>query len=147
MDVVVVGGSIAGLFSALALTQSGHRVTVLEHDAAGLPASPAEAFESWDRRGSPQTRHSHAFLARLHNLLRDRAPALLEEIFAAGATPLRFVDIARQAMPDAELVREDDEVTLIACRRLTFEWALRRHVEALPNLRMRSGCQWNHLPK
>ena len=140
MDVVVVGGSIAGLFSALALTQSGHRVTVLEHDPARLPASPAEAFESWDRRGSPQTRHSHAFLARLHNLLRDRAPALLEEIFAAGATPLRFVDIARKAMPDAELVPEDDEVTLIACRRLTFEWALRRHVEALPNLRMRSGC-------
>jgi 2-polyprenyl-6-methoxyphenol hydroxylase-like FAD-dependent oxidoreductase len=114
-------------------------VTVLERDAQPLPATPGEAFDGWDRRGSPQTRHSHALLARLHNLLRDRAPALLEEVFAAGATPLRFSDIARRAIPEAELLPEDDEVTLIACRRLTFEWALRRHVESLPGVTLRAG--------
>ncbi|MGH0030910.1 MAG: FAD-dependent oxidoreductase [Myxococcota bacterium] len=138
-QVVVVGGSIAGFLSALALAQAGHRVTVLERDAALPPERVGDAFGKWDRRGSPQTRHSHAFLARLHNLLRDRAPRLLEEVFAAGATPLRFVDIARKAMPDAELLPEDDEITLIACRRLTFEWVLRRHVEALPGVRVESG--------
>jgi len=140
-DVVVVGGSIAGLATALAVARSGRSVAVLEGDAEPLPGSPAAAFEHWDRRGSPQTRHSHAFLARLHNLLRDRAPALLEELFEAGASPLRFADIARQAIPDAELVPEDDDVTLIACRRLTFEWVLRRHVEALPGVHVRSGSR------
>ena len=140
-DAVIVGGSVAGLATALALSLEGARVTVLEGDAAPLPADPESAFEGWDRRGSPQTRHSHAFLARMHNLLRDRAPKLLEEIFAAGAEPLRFVDIARTAMPDAELLPEDDDITLIACRRLTFEWALRRHVEALPRVELRRGCR------
>jgi 2-polyprenyl-6-methoxyphenol hydroxylase-like FAD-dependent oxidoreductase len=139
-DVVVVGGSIAGFATALGLAQSGFRVSVLERDASPLPESPAEAFDHWERRGSPQTRHSHAFLARLHNLLRDRAPALLDRIFSAGAAPLRFRDIARQAIPDAEILPEDDDVTLIACRRLTFEWALRRYVEALPGVSVRSGC-------
>ena len=139
-DIVVVGGSIAGFATALGLAQSGFCVTVLERDACPLPESPVEAFDHWKRRGSPQTRHSHAFLARLHNLLRDRAPALLEQIFSAGAAPLRFRDIARQAMPDAEILPEDDDVTLIACRRLTFEWALRRYVEALPGVAVRNGC-------
>jgi 2-polyprenyl-6-methoxyphenol hydroxylase-like FAD-dependent oxidoreductase len=139
-EVVVVGGSVAGLASALALAGAGRSVTVLERDAAPLPADPAEAFSGWRRPGSPQTRHSHAFLARLHNLLRDRAPRLLDEIFAAGASALRFRDIVARALPGAPLLPGDDDITLIACRRLTFEWTLRRHVEALPGVRMRSGC-------
>ena len=65
--VVVIGGSVAGLGVALALSQRGHRVTVLEADATPLPSSHQEAFERWNRRGSPQTRHSHALLARLRN--------------------------------------------------------------------------------
>jgi glycine/D-amino acid oxidase-like deaminating enzyme len=84
-QVVVVGGSIAGLAAALALTGSGRRVTLLERDAAPLPATPLEAFQSWQRPGAPQTRHAHAFLSRLRNLLRERAPELLAKLLAAGA--------------------------------------------------------------
>ncbi len=128
--IVVVGGSIAGLAAAFILSQNGHRVTVLEKDATPLPTSPLEAFERWDRRGSPQTRHSHAFLARLHGILRDRAPDLLATLLAHGVEELRFQDMARTALgrDDLELVPEDDEITLLACRRITFEWVLRRHV-------------------
>ena len=128
--IVVVGGSIAGLAAAFILSQNGHRVTVLEKDATPLPSSPLEAFERWDRRGSPQTRHSHAFLARLHGILRDRAPDLLATLLAHGVEELRFQDMARTALgrDDLEFVPEDDEITLLACRRITFEWVLRRHV-------------------
>ena len=49
---------------------------MLERDATPLPADPDAAFW-WDRRGAPQVRHSHAFLARLRNLLRDRHPDVL----------------------------------------------------------------------
>ena len=140
-NVVVAGGSVAGFATALACAQAGLEVTVLEADAALPPDDPGRAFEDWDRRGLPQWRQSHAFLARLHNLLRNRAPALLDEVFALGAEPLRFRDIARKALPDCVLEPEDDEITLIACRRITFEWALRRHVEALPGVSVRSGCR------
>jgi 2-polyprenyl-6-methoxyphenol hydroxylase-like FAD-dependent oxidoreductase len=126
--VVVVGGSVAGLGAALALAQRGHRVTVLERDATPLPASPLEAFERWERRGSPQTRHSHAFLARLHNLIRERAPDLYAELLARGAEPLRFTDMVKKTFERPELRPEDEEITLLACRRITFEWVLRRHV-------------------
>ena len=44
--VVVVGGSVTGLGVALALSEQGHRVTVLERDATPLPASRRSAV-SW----------------------------------------------------------------------------------------------------
>jgi 2-polyprenyl-6-methoxyphenol hydroxylase-like FAD-dependent oxidoreductase len=137
----VIGGSVAGLATALALSQLGRRVTVLERDPGEPPASAELAFAQWERPGSPQTRQSHAFLARLHNLLRDRAPELLEALFAAGAERLRFRDMAEKLIPDAEFLPEDDEITLIACRRTTFEWVLRRHVAARPGVTIASGMR------
>ena len=126
--VIVVGGSVAGLASAVALMADGHRVTILERDATPMPASHVEAFERWDRRGSPQTRHSHAFLGRLYCLIRDHAPELLAKLIECGAEELRFTDIARRTMPDAVFLPGDADMTLLAVRRITFEWVLRRHV-------------------
>lgn len=139
--IVIVGGSVSGLGAGLALSQAGHRVTILEKDATPLPASPLEAFERWDRRGSPQTRHSHAFLARLRNLLRDRAPALLESLLAHGVGELRFADMARQNFTDPALLPEDDEITLLACRRITFEWVLRRYILDTGKVRFWDGVE------
>ena len=62
MEVAVVGGGVAGLGAALALARRGHTVTVFERDDTPMPQSADEAFD-WDRRGAPQVRHSHAFLA------------------------------------------------------------------------------------
>jgi len=126
--VLVIGGSVAGLGVALALSGRGHRVTVLEADATPMPASHTEAFERWRRKGSPQTRHSHALLARLHNLIRDHAPDLLEKLLACGAQELRFSDRLRELFPDAPLEAGDEDLVALACRRITFEWILRRHV-------------------
>src|SRR5437868_14004091 len=91
MRVVVVGGGIAGLGTALACAREGHEVTILERDDTPMPANAEEAF-AWKRTGAPQVRHSHAFLARLRNLLRDRAPDVLDALLAAGATEVRFTD-------------------------------------------------------
>jgi len=126
--VVVIGGSVAGLGASLALSKRGHRVTVLEADATPLPEDHREAFDRWKRRGSPQTRHSHALLARLRNLIRDHAPDLLESLKACGADELRFTDRARQLFDSPALESEDEDVVSLACRRITFEWVLRRHV-------------------
>ena len=93
--IVVVGAGVAGLGAALALGRAGHEVTVVERDATPLPADPDSAFW-WDRRGAPQVRHSHAFLARLRNVLRDRHPDVLAALLDAGATELRFAE----GMPD-----------------------------------------------
>ena len=53
---IVIGAGVAGLGTALTLSRSGWRVTVIERDPTPLPATAAEAFY-WDRRGAPQVRH------------------------------------------------------------------------------------------
>jgi 2-polyprenyl-6-methoxyphenol hydroxylase-like FAD-dependent oxidoreductase len=139
--IAVIGGSVAGLSAALFLARDGHDVVVLERDAMALPATPLEAFERWDRRGAPQVRHSHAFLARLRNLLRDRAPDFLAALLAAGAEELRYADLLPPTMTDRSPRPGDDDLVMIACRRITFEWVLRRLALAQPGVELRDGAE------
>lgn len=127
-EIVVIGGSIAGLATSLALRSAGHHVHVLESDSIDDFDTPLEAFERWDRRGSPQARHAHAFLARLHKLIKEHAPILLERLLEAGAEELLFTDRIPATILDPEFIPSDDEMTMIGCRRITFEWVLRRYL-------------------
>lgn len=138
-EIVIVGGSVCGLLTAHALAEAGHHVTVLERDDAPLPPSADHAFDAWDRRGAPQVRHSHALLARLRNLLRDRAPAILAALLDAGATEIRFCDDPPPELPPLEPEPGDEDLVAIACRRLTFEWVLRHHVETQSGVTVRTG--------
>ena len=138
MRVIVVGGGVAGLGSALALARAGHEVTVLERDDTPMPTSADDAFE-WDRRGAPQVRQSHAFLARLTNLLRDHYPDVLAELLEAGATEIRFGEDLPPTMVGFVPEPDDADLAMIACRRTTFEWVLRRAALAEGNVEFRTG--------
>lgn len=139
-DVVVIGGGIAGLGAALCLAEEGFDVTVVERDETTLPATPDEAFDGWPRRGAPQVRHSHAFLARLRNLLRDRNPQLLADLLAAGATELRFTERLPETLSDTDPRPGDEDLVALACRRTTFEWVLRRDALEARGIRMTQGA-------
>ncbi len=135
---IVVGAGVAGLGSALTLSRAGWDVELIERDATPMPPDATSAF-SWDRAGAPQVRHSHAFLARLRNLLRDRYPDVLAELLAAGATELRFCDMLPADMVDREPRDGDDDLVALACRRTTFEWVLRRAVLASDHVTLIDG--------
>ena len=126
--VIVVGGGISGLATALVLSRRGAQVSLLEPDAVDSSVDPDEAFSGWKRAGAPQVRHSHVFLGRLRNLLRDHYPEVLERLLAAGARELRGT--ARPPLPLAGLEPDpdDDNIVALGCRRITFEWVLRRYV-------------------
>jgi 2-polyprenyl-6-methoxyphenol hydroxylase-like FAD-dependent oxidoreductase len=140
MQVVVVGGGVAGLAAALSLSRAGHRVRVLEKDATPLPASPVEAFEKWQRGGAPQVWHSHAFLARLRNGLIQRAPDVMAALHEHGAYDLRFADYLPPTLRDVTPIPSDEDLTLFACRRITFEWVLRRCVLDSPDVSWQGGA-------
>lgn len=127
MHVVVVGGGVSGLSTALKMGRQGHRVTVLERDNTPMPESADEAF-FWDRRGAPQVRHSHAFLARLVTLMRQHEPDVLERLYLAGAAEIRFGDDLPDTMTGYSPEPADSELNMLTCRRTTFEWVLRRTV-------------------
>jgi 2-polyprenyl-6-methoxyphenol hydroxylase-like FAD-dependent oxidoreductase len=138
MRVVVVGGGIAGLGTALACARDGHEVTILERDDTPMPTNADAAFD-WKRSGAPQVRHSHAFLARLRNLLRARAPDVLHALLDAGASEIAFTENLPVTLTDREPRPGDDELVAIACRRTTFEWVLQRLVLAEPHVELRHG--------
>lgn len=138
MRVAVVGGGVSGLGSALALARQGHTVDVFERDDTPMPTSADEAFE-WDRRGAPQVRHSHAFLGRLRNTIRDEYPDVYAALLEAGATEMRFGDDLPPTITDFEREPGDDDLVMLACRRTTFEWLLRRSVLADGQVCMHTG--------
>jgi len=136
--IVVIGAGVGGLGTAFALSRQGHDVTVLERDRTPLPHNPDEAFE-WDRRGAPQVRHSHAMLARLRNLLRDRYPDVLDALYAAGVTDWPLTVNLPPTIDDPSPQPGDDDLVMLACRRTTFEWVLRTMVLAAPQVRLLDG--------
>ena len=138
MRIVIIGGGIAGLGTALACARDGHEVTILERDDTPMPETADEAFE-WKRTGAPQVRHSHAFLARLRNLLRERAPDVRDALLAAGASEISFTANLPPTLTDHDPRAGDDELVAFACRRTTFEWVLRRLVLSEPGVELRHG--------
>ena len=138
MRIIVVGGGTAGLGTALACARDGHEVTVLERDDTPMPTDANAAFE-WVRTGAPQVRHSHAFLARLRNLLRRRAPDVLDALLDAGASEIAFTEHLPPTLTDRLPRPGDDELVALACRRTTFEWVLQRLVLDEPGVELRHG--------
>ena len=134
----VVGGGVAGLGAALALARHGHDVIVFERDDTPMPQSADEAFD-WDRRGAPQVRHSHAFLARLVCLLKTDYPDIYEQLLDEGATEMRFGDDLPAAMVGFVHQPSDEDLAMLACRRTTFEWVLRRAALAEGRVEFRTG--------
>ncbi|WP_185910830.1 NAD(P)/FAD-dependent oxidoreductase [Streptomyces sp. WAC07149] len=74
---VVVGGSVAGLLTAAALTEAFDEVVVLERDV--LPEG--EDF----RAGVPQARQFHGLLMRGAQSIEKLLPGILQELAADGA--------------------------------------------------------------
>ena len=135
--ILIVGGGIAGLWSALALAKSGRSVTVIERDP---PAPEGEdsadlAFTDWERRGVGHLRHSHAFLARLHKHIREWHPELMQDLLAAGCREIGFVDNLPLALRETYVPAPgDEELTILTSRRTTLEFVMRRYALRQPGI-------------
>ena len=135
--IVIIGGGIGGLASAMLLARDGHQVTVLERDPAPPPA-PAAAWDEWERRGVNQFRLPHGFMPRFTRVLEAELPDVLDALVAAGA--LRTNRLL--ALPDAVTggYRPGDErFDAVTARRPFLEAAFAQAAAVEPGVEIRRG--------
>lgn len=134
---VVVGTSIAGLATSLALSRIGYRVVAVDRSTPPPEGPPSEVAGAWHRPTVPQAQQSHTVTSLGVRVLREHAPELLDELVAAGAV---LLDLTRAIPPDAtnrERRADDDDLVALGCRRTTFELVLHRAVAASPRVVIR----------
>ncbi|HAY07855.1 MAG TPA: FAD-dependent oxidoreductase [Hyphomonas sp.] len=138
--ILVIGAGIGGLCTALMLAPSGREVILLERDGPVETGNPDELFLSWKRTGVGHLRQSHAFLARLRNIMKAEHPALLDQLAELGVRELTFENMLTEHQLAAYKPEPaDEELIILTSRRTTLEMAMRRYAESLENVTIRSG--------
>jgi 2-polyprenyl-6-methoxyphenol hydroxylase-like FAD-dependent oxidoreductase len=139
-SVLVIGAGIAGLCTALALGPTGRQVTLIERDASPPDGDADAAFRDWKRSGVGHLRQSHAFLARLSLLLKADHPTLLQDLADFGVRELPFEAMLSESQRLTYRPEPSDaDMTIITSRRTTLELVMRRYVETVPGVTIRSG--------
>ena len=122
--IVVCGGSVIGLASAMMLARDGHRVTVLERDpAAPPPGSAAAAWDGWSRPGVAQFHQPHNLFARARLVLDEELPGILDRLVEAGCV---WVDPLTMGPPSLDKTPRagDDRFRYVTGRRPVIEAVL-----------------------
>jgi 2-polyprenyl-6-methoxyphenol hydroxylase-like FAD-dependent oxidoreductase len=130
---VVLGGSLAGLLAARALSDAYRDVIVVERDVLGRD------LHSEPRRGVPQGRHVHGLLASGLRALEDLLPGARDEVAAAGAPVGDMSRNVRMCPNGRRLAQTDLGVSGLAPSRPFLESYVLRRVAALPNVELRTG--------
>src|SRR5918997_728293 len=137
-DVVVTGGGIGGLVTAMLLAKDGHGVTVLERDDAPVPASPEQAWADWERKGVNQFRMIHLFLPRFRMLVEQELPEVAAALDAAGALRFNFIADAPDSISGGP--RPDDgQFEMLTGRRPVVEQVVAAAAESTPGITVRRG--------
>ncbi len=123
---IVIGGSIAGLMTARALSDFFERVTILERDPV---TDRPEA-----RKGQPQTRHLHALLAGGLGIMGEFFPDLPDGMAAAGAKVDDMAVNVRWYVAGGYRQQFKSGLSGSLSSRPMLEWQVRQRVLALPNV-------------
>ncbi|HXR72563.1 hypothetical protein [Actinocrinis sp.] len=131
---LVVGGSVAGLAAALALSRERYEVRVLDAEPPPPPGPPRQAAPRWARPSVPHAFQSHTITSLAVRELRRHVPDLLDSLLSAGAV-LFDLTTAMPAGPfGAQRAPGDEDLVALGCRRTVFELILRQYALSRPNI-------------
>jgi 2-polyprenyl-6-methoxyphenol hydroxylase-like FAD-dependent oxidoreductase len=135
-EVIVIGGSLAGLFAAAASAAAGAHTTIIERDV--LPTEPSS------RKGVPQDRQPHVLLHRGLLAAEDLLPGLREDLIRHGAA-----QFDTGAMPwlgeYGWLPTWIPSLEIVSATRPLLEHLVRERLRALPNVVIHEGVRVNQL--
>ena len=132
MRILIIGGGICGLGTALLLARDGHEVTVLERDADPIPASSDAAWEQWHRKGVAQFRQPHNFMPGLRLLLEAELPEIQEALERAGAARFDLVNPLPPFFTDRAPRPIDEKLWTLTARRPVGEWVFANAAQHAP---------------
>ncbi|WP_063042379.1 FAD-dependent oxidoreductase [Nocardia grenadensis] len=129
--IVVVGGGICGLATALFLGRRGHEVTVLEKDSRTAGHDLEHDFFDWHRPAVPQAIQPHSLLSPVRTVLREEAPDVYETMLQLGAEEWHELDRFAHRPPPRP---GDEDLVTIRARRIIVEQALAAAVQRQPEV-------------
>jgi 2-polyprenyl-6-methoxyphenol hydroxylase-like FAD-dependent oxidoreductase len=138
--ILMLGGGVCGLAGGMLLARDGHEVTVLERDAAPVPESLDQAWETWDRDGVTQFRLAHFLAPRGRAVLEQDLPDVLEALVAAGAARLDLEMLIPPHLAEAGPRPDDQRFVTYTARRPIFEQVLGKAAAEQPRLEVRRGA-------
>ncbi len=138
-DVIVIGGGMGGLSTALLLAGDGHRVRLLERDPAPPPATADAAWSGWERRGVTQFRLLHSFIARWREVVEAEMPAVAAAVDAAGGLRRNSILEAPPAVSGGAR-KGDERYEILTARRPVVEAAMSRVADGVDGLTIARGA-------
>lgn len=130
---VVIGASMAGLFTARALSDHYRQVTLLERDVFPAPGA--------NRKGVPQGKHTHVLLEHGHRAMEKFLPGLTEDLNQLGAVTIADVSAnVRWFHSGAYHQPGNSGFSGLALSRPTLESAVRKRVLGLENVQALENC-------
>jgi len=129
---VVIGGGMAGLLSAQALSTTFENVTIIERDHMGQ--SPGH------RGGVPQGRHVHTLWAAGMDAIEGLVPGVQQDLQAAGGVKIGFWGGFQWYLPvGVWSTRWPSVQKIVSCSRPLLEHVVRSRVLAAGHVRVVDG--------
>ena len=138
-DVLVLGGGICGLATAMLLARDGHAVRVLERDPEEVPGTVEDAWQTWSRRGVAQFRQTHNLHPRVRLLLDAELPDLRDGLQRNGAYRMNMLAGLPPMITDRDPRPGDDRFLTDTARRSTAEYTFAHAARNEPGLTIERG--------
>ncbi|MGY1636543.1 FAD-dependent oxidoreductase [Geodermatophilus sp. SYSU D00742] len=139
--IVVCGGGVIGLSTAMMLADDGHEVTVLEADPRDPPETPVDAWDDWRRTGVAQFRQPHNLFSRFRAVADAELPGLTDRLLAAGCTWEDYLDPLPPSIDDRTPREDDERIRFVTGRRPVIEATVATAGREHPGVAVRRGVR------